>query len=179
MLQVLTTSKLMRPMAVKVLDFATTNCTQCCIKLINNNGLKKLFGLLSYNVQNSKIEENERLTSIIYNLLKQTAGPENERVVSKFKEANCSKLDTFMMFQSKYAYAYGEFLEDVAERKEEDVFVESMAGELYILSLINCCLALLLSSADKVILQHFIKSAADAKVSMDVLFETLKRIFVT
>lgn len=135
-----------RTAALKCLDFATTACPPACERLVDQQGLRTLFGIFMGKLKVKKQdeaaakEEEERTVSIIANLLAglEAKPAKRDRVAAKFVEAEFEKCDRLMEVLFRYAAAVDPGEARLAEEAgegydEDDLLLARMDAGLYTL----------------------------------------------
>ncbi|XP_073038608.1 uncharacterized protein [Primulina eburnea] len=148
--------------AIRALDFALTNYPPACERFIDVMGLKTAFpafmGKIPLNKKNKKKrykeELEERLISLIASLFGGILrGSRRERLLSKFVENECEKVDRLMELYTRYSNRVKEETErlnrlvlDDFEISEEDKYNQKLDSGLYTLQLIAVILGHLWTS---------------------------------
>ncbi|XP_057971287.1 uncharacterized protein LOC131160021 isoform X1 [Malania oleifera] len=162
MIIIMKQKKLAYGSAIRALDFAMTNYPPACERFVDVLGLKTAFsafmGKIPITKKNKKeryIEElEERLISIIASLFGGILrGSRRERLLSKFVENECEKIDRLMEFYMRYSdriEAETERLNklelDDFEMDEEEKYNRKLESGLYTLQLIAVILGHLWTS---------------------------------
>lgn len=148
--------------AIRALDFAMTNYPPACERFVDVMGLKTAFpafmGKIPLNKKNKKKrykeELEERLISLIASLLGGILrGSRRERLLSKFVENECEKIDRLMELYMRYSdrvkaetARLNELELDDLEMDEEEKYNRKLDSGLYTLQLIAVILGHLWTS---------------------------------
>ncbi|CAI9758109.1 unnamed protein product [Fraxinus pennsylvanica] len=148
--------------AIRALDFAMTNYPPACERFVDVMGLKTAFpafmGKIPLNKKNKKKrykeELEERLISLIASLLGGILrGSRRERLLSKFVENECEKIDRLMELYMRYSNRVKAETErlnqldlDDLEMDEEEKYNHKLDSGLYTLQLIAVILGHLWTS---------------------------------
>ncbi|CAI9110336.1 OLC1v1010342C1 [Oldenlandia corymbosa var. corymbosa] len=148
--------------AIKALDYALTNYPPACERFVDVLGLKTAFpafmGKIPLSKKNKKKglkeELEERLISLIASLFGGILrGSRRERLLSKFVENECEKIDRLMELYMRYSNRVKAETErlnsldlDDLEMDEEEIYIRKMEVGLYTLQLIAVILGHLWTS---------------------------------
>ncbi|GAB4836129.1 hypothetical protein Ancab_001044 [Ancistrocladus abbreviatus] len=162
MIIIMKQKKLAYGSAIRALDFAMTKYPPACERFVDVLGLKTAFAAFMGKIPVSKKQKKERyqeeleerIISIIASLFGGILrGSRRERLLSKFVENECEKIDRLMEFYVRYSdrvKAESERLDqldlDDLEMDEEEVYNLKLESGLYILQLIAVILGHLWSS---------------------------------
>ncbi|KAJ3403696.1 hypothetical protein HDV05_007667 [Chytridiales sp. JEL 0842] len=150
MLIILREKKMARMRALKVLSHAFLGGggkggKECCLKFIDNLGLKTLFPIFmkkgikaykkEYSSNYSEAEEDEHLVSIISALLKNITDPTIRfRIIHKFVESDFEKLDRLLEmhehYQKKVASADRNYIPSLDDLDEDEMLEERYLNRL-------------------------------------------------
>ena len=145
--------------AMKVCNFALTDCKVLCEQFVSSLGLGPLFGFFmgkGFDKSNKKrreqaLEMQESVISIVTNLLqKLPVGSKRNRVLAKFAEQDCEKLDRLVELWHEYNEKLGDATEtlDKAAEDAELEYLELMDSGLYVLQQLAVVKAYLWASGD-------------------------------
>ncbi|KAL2499105.1 ARM repeat superfamily protein [Abeliophyllum distichum] len=162
MIIIMNQKKLCYGSAIRALDFAMTNYPPACERFVDVMGLKTAFpafmGKIPLSKKNkkkrSKEELEERLISLIASLLGGILrGSRRERLLSKFVENECEKIDRLMELYMRYSNRVKAETErlnqleiDDLEMDEEEKYNRKLDSGLYTLQLIAVILGHLWTS---------------------------------
>jgi len=139
--------KLSRNGALKVLNYATsaTSGADNCNKFVEILGLRTLFPLFMHTPRKNKrkglsVEEHEEhVVSILCGLLRHCRGQLRHRIIVKFTENDCEKVDRLMELHFKFldkVYATDAGLER-EELTDDELYVRRLEGGLFTLQLVD------------------------------------------
>lgn len=161
MIIIMNQKKLSYGSAIRALDFAMTNYPPACERFVDVMGLKTAFpafmGKLPLSKKNKKRykeELEERLVSLIASLLGGILrGSRRERLLSKFVENECEKIDRLMELYMRYstrvkkeAAKFDQLELDDLEMDEDEKYNRKLEAGLYTLQLIAVILGHLWTS---------------------------------
>lgn len=152
MIIIMNQKKLCYGSAIRALDFAMTNYPPACERFIDVMGLKTAFPAFMGKVplskknkkKSSKEELEERLISLIASLFGGILrGSRRERLLSKFVESECEKIDRLMELYTRYSDRVKAEIErlnhlelDDLEIDEDEKYNRKLDSGLYTLQLI-------------------------------------------
>jgi beta-catenin-like protein 1 len=155
MIIIMNQKKLCYASAIRALDFAMTNYSPACERFVDVMGLKTAFPAFMGKIPLSKDKKKrfreeleERLVSLVASLFGGIQrGSRRERLLSKFLENECEKIDRLMELYLRYANrvkAETERLNDIElddlEMDEEEKYNRRLDSGLYTLQLITVIL---------------------------------------
>ncbi|KAF0297570.1 Beta-catenin-like protein 1 [Amphibalanus amphitrite] len=140
--------KLSRNGALKVLNYATSGPSGAdnCNKFVEILGLRTLFPLFMHTPRKHKrkglsVEEHEEhVVSILCALLRHCRGQLRQRIVAKFTENDCEKVDRLMELHFKYldkVYSTDAALESERGLEDDELYVRRLEGGLFTLQLVD------------------------------------------
>ncbi|XP_037085775.1 LOW QUALITY PROTEIN: beta-catenin-like protein 1 [Pollicipes pollicipes] len=140
--------KLSRNGALKVLNYATSGPAGAdnCNKLVEILGLRTLFPLFMHTPRKHRrrglsVEEHEEhVVSILCGLLRHCRGQVRQRIITKFTENDCEKVDRLMELHFKYldkVYNTDVGLEQEQELTDEELYGRRLEGGLFTLQLVD------------------------------------------
>ena len=111
MLLIIREKKYGRKCAVKVLDYVLTNDPQCCDQCVDAGGLKSIFPVFMGKSLKKKYHDADEMrkveelgVSILGSLFKFCTGERMERLVGKFSESECEKVDRLIELWCKSSF---------------------------------------------------------------------------
>jgi beta-catenin-like protein 1 len=144
--------------AMKVCNFALTDCKVLCEQFVASLGLGPLFGFFmgkGFDKSNRKRREQaadmqENVISIVANLLqKLPVGSKRNRVLAKFAEQDCEKLDRLVELWHEYKEKLGAATEALDTSDDAELeYLELMDSGLYVLQQLAVVKAYLWASGD-------------------------------
>ena len=166
--------------AMKVCNFALTACGLLCENFVSAGGLGLLFAFFMGKGSSKKtkaFEMQELAISIIANLLAFLgAGPKRNRVLAKFAEQDCEKLDRLVELWNEYSEKLGKATDDLAGDDDEE-YLELLDSGLYVLQQLALVKAFLWASGDVGIQKRLVFVMEQYGHSLKDISRVLKRQF--
>jgi len=177
-----------RRCALKVLDFALSNMPASCKEFVNVLGLSFLFPIFMkkgytrngrLRVSESELRKDEEYTiSLIWYLLKYCKGVDHDRVIYKFKEGNCEKVQRLADMYEEYVDSYNNYLnaiENVKDEKErESIYIEETNNGLYTFQIITMVMGLLIIEKDEQIIGVLNDLIKSKRIRLDGMIKGIK-----
>eukprot|EP00921_Rhytidocystis_pertsovi_P007832 GHVQ01012987.1.p1 GENE.GHVQ01012987.1~~GHVQ01012987.1.p1 ORF type:complete len:460 (+),score=51.73 GHVQ01012987.1:487-1866(+) len=138
MIRMMKERKFACPLSIRLCNFALNNCAENCEIFVQKLGLKQLFPLLMYKGvvikrgSESEKEHDEHSVGILQSICRWCSGVSVDRVLNKFTENRCEKLERLVELHEKYqsrvtAADRRKVLQD-SESLDETVRVDDIAG---------------------------------------------------
>eukprot|EP00826_Nyctotherus_ovalis_P037553 TRINITY_DN3432_c0_g3_i1.p1 TRINITY_DN3432_c0_g3~~TRINITY_DN3432_c0_g3_i1.p1 ORF type:complete len:515 (-),score=179.59 TRINITY_DN3432_c0_g3_i1:161-1705(-) len=177
-----------RRCALKVLDFALSNTPVSCKEFVNVLGLPFLFAIFmkrgyrrsgKLRVSEAELRKDEEYAvSLVWYLLKYCKGVDHDRVIYKFKENSCDKVQRLADMYEEYVDAYNKYVDIVSgvedEKERESIYIEETNNGLYTFQVISVVIGMLLLEKDPQILEALSDHIANKKIRLDGVIKGIK-----
>uniref|UniRef100_A0A915LCG8 Beta-catenin-like protein 1 n=1 Tax=Romanomermis culicivorax TaxID=13658 RepID=A0A915LCG8_ROMCU len=184
--------KMSRSSALKVLDYAMNSkaAKDNCDKFVDILGLRTLFPLFMKTPAKHKRkghtaeEHEEHVCAIIASLLKYCSTAQQQRVLSKFTESDCEKVERLIELHFKYLERVKRFeinyerrrpAEIYDEETEDEKYLKKLDAGLFTLHLIDYIMAEIYVNGPAVLKERISKILNIKKSSITVVREVLER----
>jgi len=176
--------KVSRNGALKVLNHALIGPEgkENCSKFIDILGLRTIFPLFMKTPKKSQRkgvsaeEHEEHVISIVASLMKNTRGPQRQRLLTKFTENDHEKVERLMEVHFKFLDRVTETEEllaqeglDQQEDSEEEVYLRRLSGGLFTLQLVDYVIIDACSSGAPSVKQRVLQILSQRKASIKTI----------
>lgn len=171
--------------ALKVLNHALSGPEgkDNCVKFVDVLGLRTIFPLFMKTPKKQKrkgvsIEQHEEhVVSIVASLLKNCKGPQKQRILTKFTEADHEKVERLMELHFKYVDRVSlteERLRSSGQDDEDELYLERLNGGLYVLQLIDFVIVDVCANGAATIKQHVHKILNQRKATVKTIRNVIR-----